>query len=469
MAIEERLRSTAKSLINTEGVLFLKGTGRAFRRTAGAANRPLRIGILGEPNSGKSSLANLLAGVSILPADPVDNTKLPTLLTYAPAPFVAALYESGERITFPATENIPQLLTGLYESGPATALPASTKTPQSAIKWLEVGCPGNMLRSLEILDFPCSENSRVSSLPAYDIDVAIWTTVATQAWRESELAQWLAYPQAVRSRGMLAVTYCDMIAGGQRDLKRLQARLEMSAKPHFCGIFFVAAGDKHLAAQAILDLAKEFSAERLGNGLGRTSKGRAYGVMIGAAMLLAGAVTLGAVQLGLFGAGKTPIASPAPNASEAVEQSAKAEAERRRKAEAEAADAGEAEKRRRAEVEAREAANRKQAEGEAAEAEKRRRAEVEAREAGNRKQAEGEAAEAEKRRRAEVEAADAESHNKAEAEAAKAKWRKKAEAAEARRRRKAEAAEAWKHRKAVAEEIPPRSGRNGPIMHGVGQ
>ena len=76
------------------------------------------------------------------------------------------------------------------------------------------------------MDFPCCEKSPVTSLLDYGVDVAIWTTVATQAWRESELAQWLALPQAIHSRGLLAVTYCDLITGGQRDLKRLQDRLQ---------------------------------------------------------------------------------------------------------------------------------------------------------------------------------------------------------------------------------------------------
>lgn len=229
----------------------LQGAVRAFGRIARAANRPLRIGILGESNSGKSSLANLLAGAAALPALPVANTRLPALLKYAPAPSVTVLYESGERITVSANENVPR----------------------GTVKRLEVGLPSSILRSVEFLDLPGSANVLFSAghhnPVSYGIDAAIWTTAATQAWRESERSHWLQLPQAIRSRGLLAVTFCDMIKG-ESDLKRLHARLEASAKPYFREICFVAAAGEDAAAPSntflfrqIQSLAQEFSTARL--------------------------------------------------------------------------------------------------------------------------------------------------------------------------------------------------------------
>ncbi len=262
MDLEGKRQFAVQNLIEAERALrkavgahpALEGPSRAFGRIARAANRPLRLGILGESNSGKSSLANLLVGVATLPALPVANTRLPTLLTYAPAPFVMALYENGERIT----------------------LSARAAAQRSAMKRLEVGLPASMLRSVEILDFPGSANVL---LPAArqdpsdcGIDAAIWTTVATQAWRESERTHWLALPQAVRSRSVLAVTFCDVIGGGESDLKRLQARLDQSARPHFREVCYVGAGDAGPAASAsggqallaqIKSLAQEFASARL--------------------------------------------------------------------------------------------------------------------------------------------------------------------------------------------------------------
>jgi hypothetical protein len=138
-----------------------------------------------------------------------------------------------------------------------------------------VGLPSALLRSVEILDFPGSANVLLPAASqdhaGYGMDGAIWTTVATQAWRESERAHWLALPKTIRSRSVLAVTFCDVIAG-ENDLKRLHARLEQSARPHFREICFVAAADASHAAAApasrglfarIEKLAQEFSSRRL--------------------------------------------------------------------------------------------------------------------------------------------------------------------------------------------------------------
>ncbi len=280
MDIERKLRSAAQNLTNAESVLrraadaypFLDGPARAFRHLAKAANRPLRIGIFGEQNSGKSSLTNLLVGVSVLPADPVANTKLPVLLKYGPTPSVAAIYESGEKITFPVRQSVARLIASIEESGGKSNLPAGRSVPSGCVKWLEADFPSTILRSVEILDLPA--NYRAS--PGCSVDAAIWTTVATQAWRESERALWSKLPESFRSRSLLAVTFCDLAGAKQNNLKRLRARLDTSAKPHFREICFVANGGEDLAAAAaknkvlftqIQHLAQEFTAARLGKAM----------------------------------------------------------------------------------------------------------------------------------------------------------------------------------------------------------
>ena len=280
MDIEEKLRLAAQGLANAEGILrraadaypSLDGPGRAFMRMAKAANRPLRIGILGEANSGKSSLANLLAGTSVLPADPVASTRLPALLKYAPMPSVTVIHESGERVAVPVREDVAQAVAAVQGGAGKGNLSAGKSAPPGSVKLLEVGFPSGLLRSIEILDIPISH----LDIRRYRIDAAIWTTVATQAWRESERALWMKLPQAIRTRSLLAVTFCDLAAGRESDLKRLQSRLEKSAKPHFQGICFVANGDEDPAAAASRNavlfvqtqyLVQEFTAERLGKAM----------------------------------------------------------------------------------------------------------------------------------------------------------------------------------------------------------
>jgi hypothetical protein len=243
---EARLRRLVKSLESAQDILrtaassysYLEASARALGRIARVARRPLRLAILGETNSGKSSLANLLAGEATLPALPVANTRLPTLLRYAPAAFASALYPGGARRTLSGSSNIL--------AGP--------------IIRIEVGLPIETLKRIEILDFPGSANplfpSGLLDVMRHGIDAAIWATAATQAWRESERIAWLALPKRVRSRGLLAVTHCDLIATGE-DFRRLRARLKSDAGPYFQGMSFVSAQHRTAAARAeTLDAAK---------------------------------------------------------------------------------------------------------------------------------------------------------------------------------------------------------------------
>ncbi len=262
MDFEQKQRSVIENLLTAEAALrgaadacpFLRRPARALLRLAKALNRPLRIAILGEPNSGKSSLANLLIGSATVPALPVRNTRLPTLLKYAPAPIAAAVDERGKRFTLSARESIPP----------------------GIISYVEVGLPSEILRLAEIMDFPGSATpqflARGSFALKYGIDAAIWATVATQAWRESERMAWLELPQRIRWRGILSVTHCDLIAAGEDDTKWLHARLEKTAQPYFRGISFTGAGGGRPPAAAPPDhdllhqlthLAQEFFADRL--------------------------------------------------------------------------------------------------------------------------------------------------------------------------------------------------------------
>ncbi len=479
----------------------------------------------------------------MLPADPVVNTKLPVLLKYAPKPFVTAVYKSGARAAFSVPGNVAQAIAAAQDGGGMGSVPQGMNAPPGSVKILEVGFPSSILHSVEILDLPAGH----WSVPGYGFDAAIWTTVATQAWRESERAQWMRLPQAVRSRSLLAVTFCDLVADRESNLKRLQARLETSAKSSFRSICFVANGDEEPAAAAASNrvlfvqvqyLAQEFSAERLGKamtvarrvmgnaikklgpgtGLGQAgptgdamaeasrslfdedwvaalkqplpqggfqkpsilrgsqgspqrsgaaakkpraprapaaggdSGGRTQWLTVGAAALVGGAVAFAAVQSGLLGTGSRPVSSPQTGASEAVGQGAKAEAEARRKA---AAEAAAAEARRKAAAEAAAAEASRKAAAEAAAAEARRKAAAEAAAAEVRRKAAAEAAAAEVRRKAAAEAAAAEARRKAAAEAAAAEARRKAAAeaaaAEARRKAEAEAAAEEARRQAEAE------------------
>jgi hypothetical protein len=208
---------------------------RRIERISDVLNRPFRIAILGETNSGKSTIANILAGEITLPALPVANTRLPTLLRHASAPVVEALHENGRK--FP--------------------LSVHDQLPLGKLLRLEVGLPSEQLRRIEILDFPGGANplfnADLAAIPRQGVDAAIWATVATQAWRETERRAWSKLPQRLRLRGLLAVTHSDLI-GSEDDLPKLKARLRPVQKAHFMALCFVGAATRRSAtATGFLD------------------------------------------------------------------------------------------------------------------------------------------------------------------------------------------------------------------------
>src|SRR5262245_23777849 len=72
---------------------------RALQRMGRRLDRPLRLAICGEVNSGKSSLANLLGRIESLPTAAISNTRIPTLLYYAYEPEIWAVPQTpGRRV-----------------------------------------------------------------------------------------------------------------------------------------------------------------------------------------------------------------------------------------------------------------------------------------------------------------------------------------------------------------------------------
>lgn len=179
--------------------------------------RPLRIAIIGEINSGKSSVANLLAGLESLPTAVICNTRFPTLLYYAREPEVWTAGENGKRERVYGGRGVPQ---------------------QSIFR-IEVGLPSPRLREIQILDLPGLSDPMLGGpavdLAAHHVDAAVWCTMSTQAWKESERTAWSALPPRLRTRGLLASTHCDLLHD-PADRRKLLARLRHEAGTSFRSI-----------------------------------------------------------------------------------------------------------------------------------------------------------------------------------------------------------------------------------------
>ena len=198
---------------------------RALWRTEKRLDRPLRVAVCGEINSGKSSLANLLAGIESLPTAILSNTRIPTLLYYAAEPEIWTVQPNGKRARLRSDRGLPR---------------------GDQIFRIEVGLPSQRLQSVEIVDLPGLVDPR-SGLPeidliAHHVDAAIWCTMSTQAWKESERTAWSMLPPRLGDRGILVATHRDLLHNA-RDQEKLLGRLYQEVGTSFAGIVLVSTAE----------------------------------------------------------------------------------------------------------------------------------------------------------------------------------------------------------------------------------
>jgi predicted ABC-type transport system involved in lysophospholipase L1 biosynthesis ATPase subunit len=218
-----KLSGLARDLGTAERNLpHLAATVRAVGRTESLLRRPLRLALIGESNSGKSTVTNLLLGIDVLPAFQVANTRVPTLIRHGRNPSVAAVMDDGK----------------LLPLGPKTRT-------HDEIAYVLVELPFEGLRACEILDFPGLADPllgyKSASIFSHRIDAAIWCTFSTQAWKESESAVWRNFPARIRENGLLALTNKDRLKKDQ--LAKVRARLDKVARSDFQDFAFLSSLD----------------------------------------------------------------------------------------------------------------------------------------------------------------------------------------------------------------------------------
>ncbi len=181
--------------------------------------RPPRVVILGDVNSGKTSVADLLLGVGLLPSSVVANTRMPVLIRYAETATLHAVGDDTRRLL--TKEDLDELPVGVE------------------LKALEIGLPSERLTEFEILDTPAMSAAHGINDEG---DIRIWCTVATRAWTESERAFWSALPPRSWRNALLVATHKDALED-PADAIKIEWRLRAAAGDMFRDIILVSATD----------------------------------------------------------------------------------------------------------------------------------------------------------------------------------------------------------------------------------
>jgi hypothetical protein len=217
LTVLQDARRQLESLHRYDRALAVCAAGLA--RMEAVLARPPRVVILGEVNSGKTSVADLLLGVGLLPSSVVANTRLPVLIRYAEATTLHAIDGDTRR---------------LLTNEDLDSLPASVE-----LKALEIGLPSARLTEFEILDTPALSEAGDTNV---DGDIRIWCTVATRAWTESERAFWSALPRRSWRNALLVATHKDAL-DDPGDAIKIEWRLRAAAGDMFRDVILVSATD----------------------------------------------------------------------------------------------------------------------------------------------------------------------------------------------------------------------------------
>ncbi len=256
-----------KSLVAESGIAPrpLATAERAIRGVERSLTRPLRIAVLGEENSGKSLFLNYLLKHQILPSNRFSGEETEILIRYSPEPSVYIVGRDGSRnrltsrafgvLSKAEARSRPQASNIIYQaSGGGGATPQRTdrtaafpqrraaKTPS---KLIEVSLPLDVLRRIEFVEvraLPEDNTVTPATIAFRQVDISLWCTLATQAWKESEAASWRRIPLVHRQSALMLVTYKDAVQDRNDEVKILE-RLRRATPTMFNDILLVSLKD----------------------------------------------------------------------------------------------------------------------------------------------------------------------------------------------------------------------------------
>jgi hypothetical protein len=267
----------------------LSRLARALDAVAAHVSRPMRIAIMGEQNSGKSSIINMLMRESVVPAGALAGMKTHLLLRHGPEVALHAVSADGARARLTSKALARMAVPEFTPATPRTTVIYSASDPtepqrrpdartlglsqspanapaENATKFIEIALPRSVLRRVELVEarhYP-EEAERKALRPVFrPIDLTLWCTLATQAWKETERQAWRRLPASLRRNAILTVTYKDAIFKA-KDEARLLSRLQQEAGALFGGVILLSSRQALDALSPLGEIADAGKWERSG-------------------------------------------------------------------------------------------------------------------------------------------------------------------------------------------------------------
>ena len=181
--------------------------------------RKPRIALMGEFSAGKSTLSNLLLDARALPEKVTATRLAPVWISHGDAP---AYRETVDGEKFPVS------------------LDSLEGIPVQETRAIRIELQSDFLQICDLIDFPGISDPNMSPevwqrmLP--EVDMIVWCTHATQAWRQSEAAVWDTMSDAIKAKSLLLVTRFDKLLS-EKDRKRVLRRIEKETAGQFLAIY----------------------------------------------------------------------------------------------------------------------------------------------------------------------------------------------------------------------------------------
>jgi len=192
---------------------------------------PLSVAILGEFNSGKSTLVNALLGEEVVPMGVLPTTAHPCVMSYGPRKGVRVVYEDGH-----------------LEDVDFSTARTKMKDEANDIARLDYTYPHPELRSLNYLDTPGfnaldDRHEKLAGQALEDAEAIVWLLDANQALTETEFAKLRSIPDS-EMRVILVINKIDRFGDAEQrsdDVDEIIAYLEDNAGDQVLDILAISA------------------------------------------------------------------------------------------------------------------------------------------------------------------------------------------------------------------------------------